>query len=52
MLPLTVLLTFVLQASPPSKMAVISCGIVTLGFLIGGGWDKVGGGDKTAAVSG
>lgn len=33
-------------------MALISCGIVTLGFLIGVGWDKVGGGNKTAAVSG
>ncbi|KAL7415864.1 hypothetical protein BDY24DRAFT_380331 [Mrakia frigida] len=51
-LPLTVLLTFVLQSSPPSKMASISCGIVTLGFFIGVGWDRVGGGNAASAVSG
>jgi GDP-fucose transporter C1 len=51
-LPLTVLLTFVLQASPPSKMAAISCGVVTLGFFIGVGWDRVGGGNSASAISG
>lgn len=51
-LPATVMFALALQANPPSKMAIVSCVIVTAGFLIGcSGLTIVGGkGEKGVTV--